>query len=78
MRFLGALLLIATLAPGGDAVLNDDTFEAWRARITPTQKERPDEAIDWAPTLSDGLKRAHQQGKPLLLWMMNGHPLGCT
>ena len=78
MRFLAAPLLLATLAHAEDAVLNDDTLAAWRSFIVPRADERQDEQIDWAPSLADGLRRAHEQQKPLLLWMMNGHPLGCT
>ena len=78
MRLPAALLLLTALAPAGDAVLNRDTFAAWRGFIVPKAEERPDEEIDWAPTLGDGLQKAHAENKPLLLWMMNGHPLGCT
>ncbi len=78
MRLLAATLVLATLAHAEDAVLNGDTFGAWRSFIVPGADERQDEQIDWAPSLAEGLKRAHGQRKPLLLWVMNGHPLGCT
>ena len=29
-------------------------------------------------TFKDGILAADTAGKPLLLWTMNGHPLGCT
>lgn len=78
MRLFVALLLLPSLSTAQDAVLNGDTFKAWRKFIVPGADERRDEQIDWAPSLADGLKRAHAQEKPLLLWVMNGHPLGCT
>jgi hypothetical protein len=34
--------------------------------------------IPWATTFKDGIVAADAAGKPLLLWTMNGHPLGCT
>ncbi len=78
MRLLAATLLLATLSQAEDPVLNGGTFNAWRSFIVPSADERQDEEIDWSPNLAEGLKRAHAQRRPLLLWMMNGHPLGCT
>ncbi len=78
MRLLAATLVLATLAHAEDVVLNGDTFGAWRSFIVPGADERQDEQIDWAPSLAEGLRRAHERQKPLLLWVMNGHPLGCT
>ena len=34
--------------------------------------------LPWRPTLWEGLAAARREGKPVLLWAMNGHPLGCT
>lgn len=78
MRWFAATLFLCALVPANDPILNGDTFAAWRDAIVPGADERPDEGIEWAPSLSEGLVRAAAEGKPLLLWMMNGHPLGCT
>lgn len=51
---------------------------AKRAEILPDASERRWEAIDFLPSYAAGLKAASEQGKPMLLWVMNGHPLGCT
>lgn len=53
-------------------------FDKWRDLISPTSDELAFERIPWCPSFSDGLERARVEHKPLLLWMMNGHPLGRT
>ena len=72
------LLLLCGLALAQDAVLNDDTVGIWRNHITPTTDELAAERLPWLTTFGDGLRASAAQDKPLLLWMMNGHPLGCT
>jgi hypothetical protein len=61
-----------------DIVLNDDNYEVWRNHILPHQSEMAWSQIPWFSTLKDGILAANTTGKPLLLWTMNGHPLGCT
>jgi hypothetical protein len=43
---------------------------------------RPDEErwlqIPWRLNLMQARADAQAAGKPLFLWIMNGHPLGCT
>ena len=52
--------------------------KALRDEILPSADERRWEEIDWQATYADGLKASAEQQKPLMLWVMNGHPLGCT
>ena len=57
------------------------TFESlgrWRAHIRPRADELAWQSIPWATTFAEGVRRAHDEQKPLLFWAMNGHPLGCT
>ena len=78
-RLLPALLVLsAALASAGDAVLNHDTLDAWRARIDPSPEELAADTLPWEPNLLAGVREAAKQDKPLFLWVMNGHPLGCT
>ena len=58
--------------------LTEENFTAWRDHLSPTAKDVAFEAIPWLASLAEGVVAADQQQKPLLLWMMNGHPLGCT
>ncbi len=53
-------------------------FDRWRDYITPSEEELSFESIAWMVDFASGLKRAAEEGKPLLFWAMNGHPLGCT
>ena len=52
--------------------------EAKRQEILPSPAERRWEEIEFLPSYAVGLKAAAEQQKPLMLWVMNGHPLGCT
>lgn len=66
-------------AEEGDFQLTSDNLAAWQTHIRATADElAPLEGLDWQPTFADGLQTAAAQGKPVLLWTMNGHPLGCT
>jgi hypothetical protein len=82
-----ALLILSALAPAQDAGalparaiprLDDAAFDELSAQIVP----RPDELewleIPWLAVLADAVARARQADQPILLWAMNGHPLGCT
>ena len=59
-------------------VLNDDTFERWRDFIHPSAAELASDRIEWNTTLWAGLTRAQEMKKPLMIWIMNGHPCGLT
>ncbi|MSS72878.1 MAG: hypothetical protein EXS64_15500 [Candidatus Latescibacteria bacterium] len=58
--------------------LTDETFpglfEACRSRAS---QERWAE-IPWIGDLWEGRQQAAAQQKPMFIWAMNGHPLGCT
>ena len=47
-------------------------------RVLPDRAELAWQALDWHPTLWDAVIAAHAAEKPVLLWAMNGHPLGHT
>ena len=53
-------------------------LDAWRDHLAPSEQEERWRSIPWAATLGDGLAAAARTERPLLLWLMNGHPLGCT
>jgi hypothetical protein len=36
------------------------------------------QTIPWRVDLLEARAAAIEEGKPLFLWSMNGHPLGCT
>ena len=61
-----------------DFQLNENTYNMWREFIKPTSQELAWAKIPWRSTFYDGLIDSDHEKKPLLLWVMNGHPLGCT
>jgi hypothetical protein len=58
--------------------LNDETYAPLRDDILPRPEELRWQAIPWRLTLREGLEEARKAGKPVLLWVMNGHPFACT
>ena len=58
--------------------LNRQNYAQWREHILPADEELKFLAIPWKRSFGQGILEANRQDKPLLLWAMNGHPLGCT
>ena len=54
------------------------TWEQTCDLVVPKKSELVAETIPWLPTFKDGALRAADRDRPILLWAMNGHPLGCT
>jgi hypothetical protein len=48
------------------------------ALIKPQAAEEAWSKIPWMTSLWEARKKAAAAGKPILLWEMDGHPLGCT
>ena len=80
--FLGLLMLLTAAGCVGSASsvpeLGGHDLSYWRERILPAESELAWMKIPWRPSFHEGLLEARSQGRPLLLWVMNGHPLGCT
>ena len=53
-------------------------FEELHTLIKPKTGESKWTQIPWMTSLWDARLRAAAAGKPILLWEMDGHPLGCT
>lgn len=75
MLALALCLVPQAPAPQG---LPHEALPAWRTHLAPQANEDRWRQIPWRQTMGDGLRDAAREGKPLLLWLMNGHPLGCT
>jgi hypothetical protein len=54
------------------------TYEKIRDRIRPSNDEDAWRLIPWKSDLSDALDAAAKRNVPVLIWTMNGDPLGCT
>ena len=49
-----------------------------QALIKPAAGEEKWEQIPWMASLWQARIKAAAEGKPILLWEMDGHPLGCV
>lgn len=72
-----ALSLVGWIALFG-AELTPADIDRIQTRVWPAPTELSWETIPWTPAFGEGLERADEARKPVLLWVMNGHPLGCT
>ena len=52
-------------------------FERLHAELQPDLAQ-PWRTIPWKISLLDAQQMAAEQKKPLFIWAMDGHPLGCT
>jgi hypothetical protein len=55
-----------------------ETYQAFREAILLRPSELRWRSLDWQPSLELGFARARLVNRPVLLWAMNGHPLGAT
>jgi len=46
--------------------------------IAPAESEQAWLSIPWETDLAEARRKAAAQNKPIFLWEMDGHPLGCT
>ena len=67
-----ALLLLSLIAA------EPDRFSGLRDAVRPAAEEDRWATIPWGIDLWEARVRAAKEGKPILLWEMDGHPLGCT
>ena len=58
--------------------ISPQQFGRLHALIRPNETEDRWLQIPWITSLWEARQRAAAQGKPILLWEMDGHPLGCT
>lgn len=67
-----------THAASANEPLRPDQADKLAAIIKPAKDEDKWATIPWQIDLWQARKLAAEQGKPMLLWEMDGHPLGCT
>lgn len=58
-----------------NAQLDQQRFDELMKLVVPAEKTQQ---IDWLPDLISAQKAALDQKKPMFIWSMDGHPLGCT
>lgn len=73
------MLGLSGLLGGGAAdPIKPEQLIRLHALIKPQAKETAWEQIPWLTSLWTARQKAAAEGKPILLWEMDGHPLGCT
>ena len=55
-----------------------ESFAELHDLIKPNDAEQAWTQIPWMASLWDARVKAAAEGKPILLWEMDGHPLGCV
>lgn len=72
-----AAFLVSANSGAHAGELNDAKFAELHKQLRPA-KNKPWLTIPWRIALLDAQKTAAKQGKPIFIWAMDGHPLGCT
>ena len=71
-------LTVSAQEDGRTMELNEATWSMIREAILLKPSEAEWGQIPWQPDLGEAILEARKQDKPILLWMMNGHPCGMT
>ena len=73
-RSLFAAFYLSTVLAGG--AITETEFAALHKQVQPEAAAWT--SIPWQSSLIPAQKLAVEEGKPLFIWAMDGHPLGCT
>jgi hypothetical protein len=68
---LPMLALFATM--GSPLTVSEQVNALW-----PLPEEEKWMEVGWHLDLFEARREAYRQNKPIFMWMMNGHPTGCT
>ncbi|MDB4777920.1 hypothetical protein OAG68_00525 [bacterium] len=76
-----SLLWFITLLPlaptsGFGQQLDEEQFQKLHAELKPTDEAWKE--IPWQTNLLEAQRIAAEAQKPIFIWAMDGHPLGCT
>jgi hypothetical protein len=82
---LGAVVAVAVVGSGfcqsqpAPVVeqLSAAEFDKLLTAVRPAAGEDDFDKIPWRTSIWDARVKAAKEGKPILLWEMDGHPLGC-
>jgi hypothetical protein len=72
---LGVFMLSLSPALSGPE-LTKETLASWLMELRPSKEAWT--TIPWQVSLVPAQQLAVKEGKPLFVWAMDGHPLGCT
>ena len=74
---LAAATLVGAPARGAEPI-RPEQFKGLHTLIKPKPAEQKWAEIPWLASLWEARQQAAREGKPILLWEMDGHPLGCV
>jgi hypothetical protein len=78
------LLLAASIGLGADKDQSLQTpklsadYAKWRDHVLPNPSEQSYRKIAWRDSVLQGVCDAQKNDRPVMIVLMNGHPLGCT
>jgi hypothetical protein len=72
------LVWLAGGGAGAAGPIAPEEFARLHALVKPAAGEDRWAAVPWRTSLWEARREAAARGKPILLWEMDGHPLGCT
>ena len=73
IRTILVSLFLTAAATGADLSLDEKI-----SSVLPKESEERWLQIQWRTDFAAARVEANEAGKPIFLWMMDGHPLGCT
>jgi len=74
----GLACLAAAPAFAVEPIRETKDFDKIHALIRPGADDEKWNEIPWLSSLWQARTKAAAEGKPILLWEMDGHPLGCV
>lgn len=75
--WLSLLAVVCWLPSAGAEELTEAEFRALHAELQ-QPADAPWRSIPWKISLLEAQAAAAEQQKPIFIWAMDGHPLGCT
>lgn len=69
-------MLLSISGSSSAAELSDDEFERLHEELQPG--DEPWLTIPWKISVLNAQQAAAKEDKPIFIWAMDGHPLGCT
>jgi hypothetical protein len=76
-RYVLLALFATTLSAHAAPTLSDAEYASVLKTVRPATGEDKFDQVPWLISLWEARKVAAKEGKPILLWEMDGHPLGC-
>jgi hypothetical protein len=73
-----ALVFPALQSPDRGPLARPGDLDELIAAVLPTPDEERFTAIEWQQSLMQARVVGAERERPLFLWIMNGHPFGCT